>query len=43
MSIEDSEAAGTSEHAGRTYYFCSSACKERFDADPASFVGEGRR
>ena len=38
MEIEDSEAVGTSEHEGRTNYFCSSACKERFDSDPVSFT-----
>ena len=38
MEIEDSDAAGTSEREGRTYYFCSAACKERFDADPGSFT-----
>lgn len=28
----------TSEHAGRTYAFCCSNCKARFDADPARFA-----
>lgn len=26
------------EHAGQTYYFCCSGCRERFVADPASFL-----
>jgi YHS domain-containing protein len=25
-------------HDGTTHYFCSSSCKETFDADPALFV-----
>jgi YHS domain-containing protein len=28
-----------SEHAGRHYVFCCPACKPRFDANPADFVG----
>ena len=40
MRIEDSEAAGTMEYGGKTYYFCSQACRETFEADPASFAGD---
>ncbi len=38
MQVEESEAAGQTEHEGRTYYFCSTACKERFDGNPAEYV-----
>lgn len=38
MDVTPSTAAGQSEHEGKTYYFCSSACKEKFDADPARFT-----
>ena len=38
MSVEENEAAATSEHDGRTYYFCSKDCKEEFDADPAAYT-----
>jgi YHS domain-containing protein len=38
MHIESEEAAATAEHEGRTYYFCSQACHEAFEADPGSFV-----
>lgn len=34
MQIEQSEAAGQSEHEGTTYYFCSATCKEKFDESP---------
>ena len=27
------------EHAGQTYFFCSPACREEFEADPGSQVG----
>ncbi|HIH13897.1 MAG TPA: YHS domain-containing protein [Nanoarchaeota archaeon] len=26
-----------SEHAGKAYYFCSEACKQQFDKNPAQF------
>jgi P-type Cu+ transporter len=34
MDIDPEEAAGRSEHAGRTYFFCSALCKRKFDDDP---------
>jgi Cu+-exporting ATPase len=40
MTIEDSEAVATSDYKGKTYYFCSKPCKEDFDNDPESFIGE---
>ena len=40
MTIEDKEAAATSTYKGDIYYFCSKPCKEDFDKDPGSFVGE---
>ena len=27
-----------SDYRGRTYHFCSAACKQRFDKKPESFV-----
>jgi Cu+-exporting ATPase len=38
MSIEASTAAGTISHGDTTYYFCSSSCQERFEADPDQFT-----
>jgi Cu+-exporting ATPase len=38
MTIDPADAAGTSVWNGRTIYFCAESCKERFDADPASFA-----
>ena len=32
MTVDPSHAAGRSERDGKTYYFCSTACKGRFDA-----------
>ena len=38
MTIEETDAVGTSEHDGRTFYFCSADCKEEFDGDPAAYA-----
>jgi P-type Cu+ transporter len=38
MTIDPADAAGTSEFGGRTIYFCSTHCKAKFDADPASYM-----
>ena len=37
MQVDPADA-GHAEHAGRTYYFCSSSCLSRFKADPAWFT-----
>jgi Cu+-exporting ATPase len=38
MRIDSEEAAGTLEYGGKTYYFCSQACHDAFEADPISYV-----
>lgn len=40
MTIEDSDAAAKSAYHGTTCYFCSTSCKEDFDKDPESYVGQ---
>jgi len=35
-SVKD--AVGSSVYKGKTYYFCCSACKPMFDANPAKYV-----
>lgn len=37
MQIEAANAAGQSEYDGQTIYFCSLACKQKFDANPAQY------
>ncbi len=37
MQIDPSSAAASEESEGRTYYFCSQACHERFRADPDAY------
>ncbi len=34
------ETSPRSEYQGKTYYFCCSGCKKRFDADPAKYLGK---
>src|SRR5262245_36690931 len=38
MTVEPARAAGSHTHAGKTFYFCSKHCLERFAAEPARFV-----
>jgi xanthine dehydrogenase accessory factor len=37
MAVDVATARHRSTHDGRTYYFCSAGCRERFEADPARF------
>lgn len=41
MKIDPAKAAASSVYAGKTYYFCDKAEKEKFDADPAKYVKKG--
>ncbi|MBI2717662.1 MAG: YHS domain-containing protein [Rhizobiales bacterium] len=36
--IVETTTAETSVHAGRLYRFCSTNCRDRFEASPASYV-----
>jgi len=38
MEVSPSKAAGSTKYKGETYYFCSLACKRKFDADPSHFL-----
>jgi Cu+-exporting ATPase len=39
MTVEPDTAAGSYEHEGRTYYFCSKSCLDKFRQDPDAFTG----
>jgi Cu+-exporting ATPase len=41
MEVDAGSAAGRSRYAGQVYYFCSSSCQAKFDADPAKFIEVG--
>jgi Cu+-exporting ATPase len=38
MQVDPKKAAAESEHAGKTYYFCSASCKKKFDANPGQYT-----
>jgi len=41
MTVDPSTAQHLSHHDGEDVYFCSARCKEKFDADPDRYTGEG--
>ncbi len=38
MVVDPKKPAGKIEHAGKTYYFCSTRCQERFAKEPEKFL-----
>ena len=38
MDVDEAAATATTYYEGDWYYFCSEACKERFEADPERYV-----
>ena len=38
MNVDEKKSAGTSSHAGKSYYFCSSGCKDEFDKNPSNYA-----
>ena len=38
MTVDPIGAKYTAEHAGRSWYFCSARCRERFGAEPAKYL-----
>jgi P-type Cu+ transporter len=40
MQVDPATAAGSSEYNGKTYYFCSTSCKQKFDRDPKQYAGK---
>src|SRR5690349_4836178 len=38
MDVKPDQAAGTAEHEGHTYYFCSGHCVTTFRSDPKKYV-----
>ena len=39
MTVEPATAAGSAEHEGKTYYFCSQHCVHAFKANPGKYLG----
>ena len=40
MELEPEAVASETNHEGRSYYFCSNECREKFDIDPARYTRE---
>jgi len=40
MEIQAATAAGHTEFKGQKYHFCGSKCKEKFDLNPAQYLGQ---
>ncbi len=40
MTVDEKNAAHTSEYKGKKYYFCAPGCKKAFDANPQKYVTE---
>ena len=38
MEVYERDAEDTSQYRGRTFYFCSTACREQFDQDPEQYA-----
>lgn len=39
MDVDEKKAAATSIYRGRTYYFCTRACKRAFEEEPEKYIG----
>ncbi len=40
MDVDPERAAGKSQHQGKTYFFCSRHCVQKFEADPARYLSK---
>jgi Cu+-exporting ATPase len=38
MDVDERGAKVTSQHQGRTIYFCSTECKQKFDQNPERYA-----
>lgn len=38
MKVEEKTAKFASLHEGKTYYFCNSMCKKKFDSEPKKYA-----
>jgi P-type Cu+ transporter len=43
MSVDETKAAATATHEGKTYYFCAVGCKEKFVKNPKQYLGSQAR
>jgi Cu+-exporting ATPase len=38
MNVDPANLSGSTSYDGKTYFFCSTGCKRRFDADPTPYL-----
>jgi YHS domain-containing protein len=38
MKVDQSSAASASGHGGKTYYFCSITCRDKFEKEPEKYT-----
>lgn len=38
MKVKKEKAAAKGEHKDKAYYFCSTACKEKFEKEPEKYT-----
>jgi YHS domain-containing protein len=38
MNVDEKKAGATAVQKGKTYYFCSAACKAKFEKEPDKYV-----
>jgi len=43
MAVDPKKAAAASVHAGKTYYFCSTSCRDKFEKEPAKYAAAPAR
>ena len=43
MDVDPEKAAGASVHAGKTYYFCSTSCRDQFEREPQKYLAAVER
>jgi Cu+-exporting ATPase len=41
MQIDEKNAAGKAQHQGRSYYFCSTQCQQKFEHNPEQYARAG--
>jgi len=40
MKVDEDHAAGKTNYAGQTYYFCSRDCQKNFEEAPGIYIGQ---
>jgi P-type Cu+ transporter len=42
MTVDPHRTPHRQEHSGRTYYFCSARCRDKFSTEPAKYLGQSQ-